>query len=444
MMRNRRFLCFLLSVLLLTGGVSTRAAEGGFDAFVPRNTYSVGLFQDIGSDWYTENVATAYELGLMKGKGDGIFDPDAGITLAETITVAAIIHSIYHTGQENFSADADVWYRPYLDYADEHGIVRYFQADLIYEDYNNGTWSTPVTRLATRAQFAGILAKALPEEALSPMNELADDSLPDIGTADHYGQDVYLLYRAGVLAGSDDYGTFHPNSTITRKEVAAILARMVDPTQRREVTFKAPDFVVTGTCGDNYTWSLEDGVFWAEGGDNLTYSLDLATGHLIVEGTGGIGVFQAWASYAAKIKTVELRPGVRGIGYEAFLNCVNLESIQIPDTVTFVSGNAFENCRSLKSVELPDSVETFGEYVFQGCTALERVVLSPKITALGRCIFSGCSALTSVENTAQILSYSIYCFNNCTSLQTLDINPDAAITKNAFRECPAGAAYDND
>ena len=440
-MRKKSAICLLLSLLLLTLPLETMAAEPGFAAFTPKESYQTGLFRDVPQDWYTENVATVYELGLMKGKGSGIFDPHANITLAETITVAAIIHATYHSGSADFPAADGAWYMPYLLYADEHGIASYFQEDQIWESHDNGMWHTTITDHANRAQFASILAKALPEEALPAINTLPDNTLPDINTYDFCGAEVYQLYRAGIITGSDDYGTFHPGSLITRKEVAAILARMVDPAQRREVQFKNPDYTVTGTCGDNYNWLLEDGIFWAEGGDNVTYSLDLGTGHMVIEGNGNIGIFQAWSRYTSRIKTVEIKPGVTGIGFEAFYNCVNLTEIIIPDSVTYIGSDAFEGCTSLTTFTMSDYVDDLGENVFSGCTALTYVRLSPQIKVLGRTVFSNCVSLTQVENTSQIMSYSIYCFNNCTSLKSLDINPSAKVDKSAFRECPAGAGY---
>ena len=51
-----------------------------------------------------------------------------------------------------------------------------------------------------------------------------------------YAAEIYELYRAGVLTGSDAAGTFYPNSSIKRSEVAAILIRMFDTNARQAVT----------------------------------------------------------------------------------------------------------------------------------------------------------------------------------------------------------------
>ena len=47
---------------------------------------------------------------------------------------------------------------------------------------------------------------------------------------------ILMLYQAGVLTGSDIYGTFHPDNSIKRSEAAAIIARMAIPSERKNVT----------------------------------------------------------------------------------------------------------------------------------------------------------------------------------------------------------------
>ena len=84
-------------------------------------------------------------------------------------------------------------------------------------------------RLLTRQEFASILAKALPSSALPSVNDVPDGSIPDVYKSD---KGIYQLYRAGVLSGNDDAGTFRPNAPITRAEVASVLVRMADPNTR--------------------------------------------------------------------------------------------------------------------------------------------------------------------------------------------------------------------
>lgn len=179
-------------------------------------TYRQGQFVDVpAGSWFTNNISEAYELGLMKGSGD-TFNPDGSVTLAEAITMAARIHRIYNTGSESFDQSIGThWYQTYYDYAYNNGIIEVGQFD-----------GNTADSVATRAQFAKILAKSLPKEALTQINTIPDGTIPDIGNDVDYAASVYVLYRAGVLTGSDSQGSFLTSTNIRRLEAASIIARM--------------------------------------------------------------------------------------------------------------------------------------------------------------------------------------------------------------------------
>lgn len=56
---------------------------------------------------------------------------------------------------------------------------------------------------------------------------MPDGAIPDVAMGDTNAADIYLLYRLGVLAGSDEAHHFEPNSQILRSEVAAIACRLL-------------------------------------------------------------------------------------------------------------------------------------------------------------------------------------------------------------------------
>lgn len=211
----------------------SEAVAPGLEHFQANRTYS-GQFKDVASDaWYADSVAQAYTYGLVDGVSSSRFEPSGSITLASVITIADRLHSVYHTGSSEFAPGDGPWYQVYVDYAKENGIIS--------KDYKN--YNAP----ATRAEFASILAKALPASELAAKNTVPDNSIPDVPSGASYYKDVYLLYRAGVLTGSDKSGKFLPDSSIKRSEAAAILIRMAKPavrqnlTLRDKVTVYAPD-----------------------------------------------------------------------------------------------------------------------------------------------------------------------------------------------------------
>ena len=206
---------FMFELTILPKDVS------GMQNFITVNTYEPGQFSDVDETaWYGADnqkiIVTAYEFGLMVGGADMTFNPNGNVTIAEAITVAARVHSVYMTGRDEFQ-QGDPWYQVYVDYAILNGII----ADDDFADY---------THAATRAEMAYIFAAALPEKELEAHNDV--ESLPDVFDDTLYCEFIFTLYRAGVLTGGDDSGTFKPYASITRAEAAAIISRIILPEMR--------------------------------------------------------------------------------------------------------------------------------------------------------------------------------------------------------------------
>ena len=215
------------SVLILASALNVVAYNVvGLSNFEQTQAYAEDVFSDVSSSaWYSNNVSSVYEYELMNGVGSNRFNPQGTITIAETFTTASRIHCIYFTG-ESLYVDSDdvfsVWYEPYLIYSQDSNILA-----TTYPDY---------TAVATRADFAKILAASIDPIDLQPINLVDDGAIPDVDMSSDYADAAYLLYRAGVLTGSDENGTFNPTSTISRAEAAAIITRIVDPSLRKTIT----------------------------------------------------------------------------------------------------------------------------------------------------------------------------------------------------------------
>lgn len=220
---KKRICSLLLAVALLLGLLPS--AFAGYENFTAQTTYTPGQFTDVADNaWYADNVRAAYEYGLINGQSATRFAPDSSLTVAEAIKLAACLHSIYNTGSAEF-ASSSPWYQTYVDYALQNGILKAARSDY--------------TQPASRAVFASVLAAALPAEALTAINTIEDGAIPDVSMSASYADAVYLLYRAGVLTGSDSAGRFLPSSTIKRSEAAAIVTRMADPSLRRTISLAA-------------------------------------------------------------------------------------------------------------------------------------------------------------------------------------------------------------
>lgn len=217
-------LTLLLPVaLLLSVGVQATAEPSG--TLLPRQRTYEGQFTDLDpASWYYGYAVSCYEYGLFNGRGNG-FDPDADITLGELLALSARIHAAYAGDTISEETDGLPWFTPYVLYLDERGIL----------DNSIADWVEP----ATRAQLAAIFALTLPETCYSAPNDAlvtqahaSGGYIPDVTAQTPYSSQILWMYRQGLLGGMDDYGSYWPDRTTTRAEVAAVVMRIVEPSLR--------------------------------------------------------------------------------------------------------------------------------------------------------------------------------------------------------------------
>lgn len=207
---------------VLAKGVATDDENDYLQGFVPKMEYKVGQFGDISENaWYSGSVKLAYQLGIISGTGNGRFNPDEKVTLAQAIKMACIVHSVYAGDNADFT-QGDPWFQVYVDYAIKNGLIKADQ----FPDYTNP---------ATRAEMATIFANGVPATELKAKNSVK--AIPDVAENAAGSAPIYLLYRAGVLTGNDAQGTFAPSTTISRAQAAAIITRVAVISERRILTF---------------------------------------------------------------------------------------------------------------------------------------------------------------------------------------------------------------
>ena len=104
--------------------------------------------------------------------------------------------------------------------------------------------------------------------------------------------------------------------------------------------------------------------------------------------------------YYSQISSVDLPNTVNYISSNAFNCCYNLTSIIIPDNVTIIGNSAFSSCSNLTSAKFPKFLNSIGYYAFAYCSSLTEIILPENLTEIMYGAFNECDGLTSVTSLA--------------------------------------------
>lgn len=92
---------------------------------------------------------------------------------------------------------------------------------------------------------------------------------------------------------------------------------------------------------------------------------------------------------------------VRTIGSSAFMDCSELTSVNIPNSIISIGGSAFAYCSGLTSINIPNSITSINAGTFHGCSALTSITIPSSVTEIGSTAFLSCTGLTSITCSAQ-------------------------------------------
>ena len=176
--------------------------------------------------------------------------------------------------------------------------------------------------------------------------------------------------------------------------------------------------------------------------DGIYYNITSEAGRT-VEVTSGTNQYSGNVVIPTSVTYNNRTYKVTSIGNNAFINCVNLTSIAIPNTVTSINSLSFGACNSLTSITIPKSVTFIHERAFSPCSNLTSIivesentkydsrgncnaiietstntlilgckntVISTTVTSVGNGAFFYCSGLTSVTipNSVTSIGYSAF------------------------------------
>lgn len=173
-------------------------------------------FTDLAGHWAEQEIKQIVKKGLLKGTGNGIFDPDRSVTRAEFTEMLSRFLELPEGDQCPFTdVGPDAWYHD--------SIVKAYTAGLI-KGMSDSTFE-PDT-LITREQMAVIASLALSlknPELNGDLNLL--DRFKDKNQISPWAADACArMVKTDILRG--DNGYLQPGASATRAEAAVLLNRL--------------------------------------------------------------------------------------------------------------------------------------------------------------------------------------------------------------------------
>ena len=153
-------------------------------------------------------------LAFLSGYANGTFEPDRNMTRAEVTTMFARLLAEKMAADQTYSNTfSDVakshWAANYIGYMQQFGIIT---------GYADGSFRPDAS--VTRAEFAAIASRF---EALTEGTK----SFSDVPSSHWAAKYINFAATRGWVNGYAD-GTFRPNNSITRAEVAAVTCRLLE------------------------------------------------------------------------------------------------------------------------------------------------------------------------------------------------------------------------
>ena len=150
--------------------------------------------------------------------------------------------------------------------------------------------------------------------------------------------------------------------------------------------------------------------------------------------TNGDNKYQGDITIPPTITVEGVEYSVTSIGDNAFEQCVQLTSLNIPNTVTSIGHSAFRYCSMLTSLKIPDSVITLGGYAFGFCDSLQSVSIGNSVKSIEGKTFFYCTSLRSVYIGKSVQKIANNAFENCYKLSSINIDDLAAWCNIEFAE----------
>ncbi|WP_026835659.1 leucine-rich repeat domain-containing protein [Eubacterium xylanophilum] len=179
-------------------------------------------------------------------------------------------------------------------------------------------------------------------------------------------------------------------------------------------------------------------------GKNITWNYDKGTKTLTFSGTGPISDFEmdghcpepGWYDWSEKAEHVVIEEGITVIGKTALRDFLNVESVELPKTLTEIKYDAFDYNLELKNINLPENLKTIGEGAFGSCRKLEISEMPKNVKRIGEGAFEDCQTIKKFTFPNNVRKIEIGVMGDNRNLQSVKLSSNATrICGSAFFNC---------
>lgn len=197
-----------------SGGASVEVDQETLKDLYGDKEHNSVSFRDLDNvAWAQEAILSLARLGVISGRGDGVFAPNEAVTreeFAKMLILALEFETI--DADVGFSdAETGAWYESYVETAAKWGIA-----------VGNGDGTFGIGVSITRQDAVVMISRALKLRGIELPDNKTVPFEDDIEIAAYAKEAVYLLAQGGVIQGVGD-NRFAPVQEITRAEAAKMI-----------------------------------------------------------------------------------------------------------------------------------------------------------------------------------------------------------------------------
>lgn len=174
-------------------------------------------------------------------------------------------------------------------------------------------------------------------------------------------------------------------------QTAGTLFSLIDESEKYQIT----SLTVSGRLNSNDISFINDLLLKSKGGKGKIIAVDLYN-TLIDKSYGTDEEIDKSMFGNTLIKNIILPKYTRSIGWDAFADCIQLETIQIPSKISYIGASAFNYCTSLKTITFEgNSLTHIDNWAFSDCP-IKSIYIPASVIQIGWGAFS-CPQLQEIH-----------------------------------------------